>query len=68
MQIEFYQSSKGPRRIADMAYPHLANAIRNLQGAVDNGWADDRRDELAAMIRRRDEMDAAYRAQTELVS
>ena len=49
MQTEFYQSSKGPRRIADMPYPHLVNAIGVLDAIVGSGGVD-RRAELDAML------------------
>lgn len=50
-----YQSSKGLMLIADMAYPHIANAIAKIgrEGRTDQP------DVLAALVARRNEMDAA---------
>jgi len=54
--IEHYQSSKGPRRIDEMTFPHLNNAIVIVKAQDD----PERADELAAMIAQRDRLEAAY--------
>jgi hypothetical protein len=60
--ITHYNSSKGPRVIADMPFPHLANAIMKLADLDD----PERAAELTAMRENLAERQEAYEAKQAL--
>lgn len=60
--VTIYQSSKGPRVIAEMPYPYLCNAIRALERWIEGETATERLPELDAMRARRAALDAESEA------
>ena len=65
MAATHYQSSKGPRLIAEMPFTYLNNAIAVIEGQIACGITkadgSDRADELEAMKARRAHLDAMHR-------
>ena len=57
MKTDTYQSSKGPRLIADLPYGYLCNALRVIKGLDDPSRAD----EIESMEARRDELDRLFK-------
>jgi hypothetical protein len=57
--VTHYNSSKGPKLIADMPYAYLRNAINVVEGQLALGMIG-REAELAAMVERRTALDREF--------